>query len=103
MVYFRRSILVSTSPKELGYPFTRWTGQWLSKHLCQEFKICVSPRHINRLLEEIGAEGKFAGVVECPPDRVMRSHHVTIADLSDRQIAPVEATTEATCKPELKA
>ena len=23
--------LVSASPRELGYPFSRWTGQWLSK------------------------------------------------------------------------
>lgn len=85
--------LVNTSPRELGYPFARWTGQWLSKHLCQEFKIAVSGRHINRLLEEIGAEGKFAGVGECQPDRVMRSHHVTIADLHGCQLAPVEVIT----------
>lgn len=83
--------LVNTSPKALGYPFSRWTGQWLSKHLCQEFNIGVSPRHINRLIEDIKVEGKFAGFVECQPDRVMRSRHVTISDLSDCQIAPVEA------------
>jgi hypothetical protein len=28
--------LVKTSPKDFGYPFSRWTGQWLSKHLAQE-------------------------------------------------------------------
>ena len=25
--------LMSESPRDLGYPFSRWTGQWLSKHL----------------------------------------------------------------------
>ena len=49
----RLTQLVSICPRELGYPFHRWTGQWLSKHLCQEFKIEVSARHINRLLGDI--------------------------------------------------
>jgi len=50
--------LVSLSPKDLGYSFSRWTGHWLSKHLSQEFDILVSARHINRLIEKIEIEGK---------------------------------------------
>jgi len=46
--------LVSQSPRELGYPFQRWTAQWLGKHLAKELKIELSPRHINRLLQEMG-------------------------------------------------
>ncbi|WP_193199419.1 helix-turn-helix domain-containing protein [Nostoc sp. MG11] len=46
--------LVSHSPREYGYAFERWTGQWLSKHLTKEMGIKVSACHINRLLKEIG-------------------------------------------------
>ncbi len=46
--------LVSQSPRECGYAFTRWTAQWLSKHLTKEFDIEISPRHINRLLKKMG-------------------------------------------------
>ena len=45
--------LISASPKDLGYPFSRWTGQWLEKHLASEFNIVVSARHINRLIGKI--------------------------------------------------
>jgi transposase len=46
--------LASHSPREYGYPFQRWTGQWLSKHLANELGIKVSSCHINRLLKEMG-------------------------------------------------
>lgn len=83
--------LASTSPKDFGYPFSRWTGQWLSKHLSQEFNISVSARHINRLLEEIEVANKLTAFVDLNGHRVIRSHHLTISDLSDRQPVPVEA------------
>lgn len=46
--------LVSHSPREYGYPFQRWTAQWLGKHLAKELGIKVSDCHINRLLKEMG-------------------------------------------------
>lgn len=46
--------LVSQSPRDFGYPFRRWTANWLSKHLAQELKIEVSERHVNRLLKQMG-------------------------------------------------
>lgn len=46
--------LVGDSPRKYGYPFQRWTAQWLSKQLMQETRIKVSDRHINRLLKEMG-------------------------------------------------
>ena len=46
--------LVSQSPKEFGYGFDRWTGQWLSKHLAKEFGIKLGDRRINQLLKEMG-------------------------------------------------
>ncbi|MEJ6485385.1 helix-turn-helix domain-containing protein [Nostoc punctiforme UO1] len=46
--------LTSNSPRDYGYSFRRWTGQWLSKHLAKEFGIELSDRHINRLLKDMG-------------------------------------------------
>lgn len=46
--------LVSNSPRDYGYPFQSWTGQWLGKHLAKEFCIEISDRHINRLLKQMG-------------------------------------------------
>ncbi len=79
--------LMSASPKELGYPFSRWTGQWLSKHLSQEFDIEVTARHINRLIEEMSADLKAAEqntktdkMAQTQPDKL---HQLVIADLCD--------------------
>jgi transposase len=46
--------LVSNSPREYGYPFQRWTADWLGKHLAKEFGIKVSNCHITRLLKSMG-------------------------------------------------
>ncbi len=46
--------LVSHSPREYGYPFQRWTAQWLGKHLEKELGIKLSDCHINRLLKQMG-------------------------------------------------
>lgn len=46
--------LVSHSPREYGYPFQRWTAQWLGKHLAKELGIEFSNCHINRLLKQMG-------------------------------------------------
>jgi transposase len=77
--------LVSTSPKDLGYPFSRWTGQWLSNHLAREFNIGVSARHINRLIEDLRIEGKLTDPVDLEQHQTTRSHHLVIADLYDFQ------------------
>lgn len=54
--------LISHNPKEFGYPFQRWTGQWLSKHLAKEFGVEVSDRHINRLLKQLGLSTRMSTV-----------------------------------------
>ncbi|MEH2237042.1 helix-turn-helix domain-containing protein [Nostoc sp.] len=46
--------LISSSPRDHGYVFRRWTTNWLGKHLAKEFGIEVSDRHINRLLKQMG-------------------------------------------------
>lgn len=46
--------LASSSPREHGYAFQRWTGEWLAKQLAKELGIKISGGHINRLLKEMG-------------------------------------------------
>lgn len=46
--------LVKNSPRTYGYPFNRWTGQWLSQHLEKELGISLSACHVNRLLKKMG-------------------------------------------------
>lgn len=76
--------LISKSPKEFGYSFPRWTGQWLSKHLSQELNIEVSARHINRLTKEIKVSVSLAKDSDA---RSSKSTHLTISDLHHRRHA----------------
>ncbi|QIR37113.1 helix-turn-helix domain-containing protein [Tolypothrix sp. PCC 7910] len=46
--------LVIHSPRDYGYSFQRWTGNWLSQQLAKELGIKVSGHHINRLLKQMG-------------------------------------------------
>ncbi len=46
--------LVSSTPRNYGYSFRRWTTNWLGKHLAKELGIEVSDRHIKRLLKQMG-------------------------------------------------
>jgi transposase len=46
--------LVTHSPRDYGYPFQRWTAQWLKRHLAREMGMEVSDRHVNRLLKQMG-------------------------------------------------
>jgi|GEM_PF-439080 len=46
--------LVSSSPRDYGYSFRRWTANWLQKHLAKELGIEVSDRHLKRLLKQMG-------------------------------------------------
>ena len=53
--------LVNRNPREVNvpnkdyqYPFKRWTGEKLSQHLDAEFRIKITPQHINRLLKQMG-------------------------------------------------
>ncbi len=75
--------LVSKSPKDFGYPFPRWTGQWLGKHLSQEFNIEVSGRHINRLIKEIDLGAELVNGVDRLHHQMSRSHQLVIGDLRD--------------------
>ncbi|NJL52949.1 MAG: helix-turn-helix domain-containing protein [Hydrococcus sp. SU_1_0] len=50
--------LVTSSPKEHGYAFERWTAKCLSQHLNVELGIQISDRHVNRLLKKMGLSTK---------------------------------------------
>jgi transposase len=45
--------LVSRSPRDFGYAFERWTGDWLSKQLEKEYGLKLTGQHVNRLLKHI--------------------------------------------------
>ncbi len=76
--------LVSKSPRDFGYSFPRWTGQWLGKHLSKEFNIEVSARHINRLIKEVGAGVKLPVDVEHRQVQSGTLHQLAIVDLPER-------------------
>lgn len=74
--------LASHSPREYGYSFERWTGQWLSKHLTKEMGMKVSACHINRLLKEMGLSTRQPRkTVEKETDNAKNSR-ITIGNLS---------------------
>lgn len=50
--------LANHDPREYGYSFSRWTGQWLAKHLSKELNITVNPGYINMLLKEMGLSAR---------------------------------------------
>ncbi len=50
--------LVNHDPRKYGYSFSRWTGQWLAKHLAKELDITVSAGYINMLLKKMGLSAR---------------------------------------------
>jgi transposase len=46
--------LLTSSPRDYGYSFRRWTVNWLTKQLAKEFGVEVSDRSIKRLLKQMG-------------------------------------------------
>jgi transposase len=80
--YLRRlKQLMGESPRDLGYPFSRWTGQWLSKHLSLEFNIEVTARHVNRLIGEMNDEVRVVETIDHQHQEVGNSSQLVIADL----------------------
>ncbi|WP_375340950.1 helix-turn-helix domain-containing protein [Lyngbya confervoides] len=73
--------LVCQSPREVGYPFSRWTGQWLSKHLHQELGIKVSNRYINSLLKKMGLSTRQSLSSLPLAKSPQTSHRIAIQDI----------------------
>ncbi|MFW6296304.1 MAG: helix-turn-helix domain-containing protein [Halothece sp.] len=75
--------LVSHSPKEFGYPWERWTANWLSKHLQKEFGVKVTDRHINRLLKQMGlSTRRKPNITEKATDSMGESDRIQITNLN---------------------
>lgn len=45
---------VQTPPRELGYPFSSWTREFLARHMERETGTKISVRHMGRLLKKLG-------------------------------------------------
>ncbi|PSB41698.1 hypothetical protein C7B80_29905 [Cyanosarcina cf. burmensis CCALA 770] len=78
--------LVSNSPREYGYPFQRWTAQWLSKHLAKEFGIKVSNYHITRLLKSMGLSTRARRENEKKVTGNTQSSSIAIGDLQSNSM-----------------
>ncbi|MEY4520751.1 MAG: hypothetical protein RLZZ499_3351 [Cyanobacteriota bacterium] len=78
--------LVTSSPKDHGYAFKRWTAKCLSQHLAGELGIEISDRHVNRLLKQMGLSTKNsqhpASVVNESLSSTSKPGRITIQDLN---------------------
>ena len=86
--------LVSQSPRDCGYAFTRWTAQWLSKHLAKEFGIEISDRHINRLLKKMGLSTRYKRSQTENSEEPMYNLHSKANDTDDNNHTPIKQETE---------
>ena len=73
--------LAKNSPREYGYPFQRWTGQWLSTHLNKELGIKLSSRHVCRLLKQMGLSTRARSTTRTS-DTVNAESRLTLRELS---------------------
>jgi Homeodomain-like domain len=68
--------LASQSPRHFGYPFERWTAQYLQRRLAQEFEVQVSDRHIHRLLKQMGLSTRHSvSSQRCPKIAINDLNH----------------------------
>ena len=79
--------LAESSPREYGYPFKRWTGQWLSKHLKKELDIELSSRHVNRLLNEMGLSTRAKSTSTNPSDSSNTGSSIALRELSPTSVS----------------
>ena len=78
----RLAELVTSSPKEHGYGFSKWTAKWLSKHLARELGIEISDRHVNRLLKQMGLSTRKSNSSQPPLQPAIKGQFITIEDLN---------------------
>ena len=78
--------LAQKSPRDCGYPFKRWTGQWLSKHLNKELGIELSSRHVNRLLKQMGLSVRAKSV---DTNHLSNSDNIQGSNIALRELSAV--------------
>ncbi|MCU0568090.1 MAG: winged helix-turn-helix domain-containing protein [Oculatellaceae cyanobacterium Prado106] len=97
--YLRRlEELVSRSPRDYGYPFHRWSAQWLRRHLARETGLEVSDRHINRLLKQMGLSTRSPSPSSGFSSSQSSRCGITISDLSPVS-SPVSQTQTTSSSP----
>lgn len=76
--------LATANPRDLGYSFERWTGQWLSKQLNKELGIEISSVHVNRLLKQMGLSSRPKSLDDNSPftDSSTKKHRLELRNLS---------------------
>ena len=76
--------LVTNGPRHYGYSFRNWTADWLSRHLAKQLKIECSPRHVSRLLKQMGLSTKPKKIVseDSGDGFVSKDKQITIGSLS---------------------
>lgn len=88
--------LVSCNPRDCGYPFKRWTAEWLSKHLADETGIRISDRHINRLLKQMGLSTRSQHSKEVTDQASSKEKEVEIAkkevEITIRDLQPTASS-----------
>jgi len=72
--------LANRSPRQLGYPFRRWTIPWLNYHLRQEYSLQVSDRHLGQALQQLGLS--IQATSTSPADWMPPRSRITIGDLA---------------------
>jgi putative transposase len=75
--------LVTHSPRDYGYSFHRWTCQWLSKHLANEFGIKITDAHISRLLKKMRLSTRQQPESQVRVAETSKDSAIAIADLSE--------------------
>lgn len=79
--------LVSNSPREYGYSFDRWTGQWLSKQLAKELGIEISSCHVNRLLKQMGLSTRPKPATEEVEQTNTNNSNLIIRDITSTAVS----------------
>jgi transposase len=75
--------LFKQSPRQVGFPFEKWTSTALQRQLFKEFEIKVSARHINRVLNEAGFSTRTPPKAEPERANESASGSIVIQDLHD--------------------
>lgn len=74
--------IANLSPRQLGYPFRRWTISWLNYHLSNEHGFCLSDRQISRALQQLGISIQAAS--SSPEDWMPPSSRITVGNLASQ-------------------
>ena len=69
-------VIANLSPRQLGYPFRRWTISWLNYHLSQERGIHLSDRQVGQMLQQLGISIQAAN--NSPQDWMPPSSRVVV-------------------------